>query len=86
MTSFEKFALNIKNKHAKPGCWYLYTFVTMPEFRGKGLCSKIMKAMLGYLDEQNQDCYLETVSLVNVEFIKSMDLNLLKKLPFQTQI
>lgn len=79
MTSFEKFALNIKNKHAKPGCWYLYTFVTMPEFRGKGLCSKIMQAMLGYLDEQNQDCYLETVSLVNVEIYKKHGFELVEE-------
>ena len=32
MTSFEKFALEIKNKHAKPGCWNIYVFVTMPDF------------------------------------------------------
>ena len=70
MTSFEKFALQIKNKHAKPGCWYLFTFVTMPEFRGKGLGSKIIRPMLNYLDEQNQDCYLETVSSTNVEIYK----------------
>lgn len=70
MTSFEKFALEIKNKHSKPGCWYLYVFVTMPEFRGKGLGSKIMKPMLEYLDEHNQDCYLETLLPINVEIYK----------------
>ena len=70
MTSFEKFAMKIKNKHSKPGCWYLYVFVTMPEFRGKGLGSKIMKPMLEYLDEKNQDCYLETLVPINVEIYK----------------
>lgn len=67
MTSFEKFAMEIKNKYAKPGCWYLYVFVTMPEFRGQGLGSKIMKPMMEYLDDHQQDCYLETLLPINVE-------------------
>ena len=67
MTSFEKFAMEIKNKYAKPGCWYLYVFVTLPEFRGQGLGSKIMKPMMEYLDNHQQDCYLETLLPINVE-------------------
>lgn len=70
MTNFEKFAMKIKDRYAKRGCWYLYVFVTMPEFRGKGLGSKIMRPMLEYLDEHNQDCYLETLSSINVEIYK----------------
>lgn len=70
MANFEKFAMEIKNKYAKPGCWYLYVFVTMPDFRGKGLGSKIMRPMLDYLDEHKQDCYLETLLPVNVEIYK----------------
>ena len=70
MTGFEKYAMEIKNKYAKPGCWYLYVFVTMPKFRSKGLGSKIMKPMFKFLDEQNQDCYLETLLPINVEIYK----------------
>ena len=70
MTKFEKFAMEIKNKHAQAGCWYLYVFVTMPEFRGKGLGSKIMRPMLDYLDNNKQDCYLETLLPINVEIYK----------------
>ena len=76
MTSFEKFAIEIKNKYAKPGCWYLYVFVTMPEFRAKGLGSKIIKPMLDYLDEHNQDCYLETLLPINVEIYKKFGFEL----------
>ena len=76
MTSFEKFALQIKNKYAKPGCWYLFTFVTMPEFRGTGLGSKIIRPMLNYIDELKQDCYLETVSPTNVEIYKKFGFEL----------
>lgn len=76
MTSFEKFALEIKNKYAKPDCWYLFTFITMPEFRGKGMGSKIIKPMLNYIDFQNQECYLETVSPANVEIYKNFGFDL----------
>lgn len=76
MTSFEKFAMEVKNRYAKPGCWYLYVFVTMPEFRGKGLGSKIMKPMLKYLDEHNQDCYLETLLPINVNIYKKFGFEL----------
>jgi GNAT superfamily N-acetyltransferase len=76
MTSFEKFAMEIKNKYANPGCWYLYVFVTMPEFRSKGLGSKIMKPMLDYLDKHNQDCYLETLLPVNVKIYKKFGFEL----------
>ena len=62
--------MEIKNKYATQGCWYLYAFVTMPEFRSKGLGSKIMKPMLKYLDDNNQDCYLETLLPINVDIYK----------------
>ena len=70
MMNFEKFALAIKNKYANPNCWYLYSFVTIPELRGKGLGSKILKPMFKYLDEHQQDCYLETLLAKNVEIYK----------------
>lgn len=70
MTKFEKFALDIKNKYSHENCWYLYVFVTLPEYRGKGVGSKIMKPMFKYLDDNGQDCYLETLTSVNVEIYK----------------
>ena len=76
MTSFEKFAMSIKNKYACHGCWYLYAFVTMPEFRGKGYGKKILIPMFNYLDEHNQDCYLETLLPVNVEIYKKFGFEL----------
>lgn len=76
MTSFEKFAMKIKDKHASQGCWYLYAFVTMPEFRGKGIGRKILTPMFKYLDEQKQDCYLETLLPINVEIYKKFGFEL----------
>ena len=76
MTSFEKFAMEIKNKYASQGCWYLYAFVTMPEFRGKGIGKKILAPMFNYLDEHKQDCYLETLLPINVEIYKKFGFEL----------
>ena len=76
MTSFEKFAMEIKNKYASQGCWYLYAFVTMPEFRGKGIGKKILTPMFKYLDEHKQDCYLETLLPINVEIYKKFGFEL----------
>ena len=76
MTSFEKFAMEIKNKYASQGCWYLYAFVTMPEYRGKGVGKKILTPMFNYLDEHNQDCYLETLLPINVEIYKKFGFEL----------
>jgi ribosomal protein S18 acetylase RimI-like enzyme len=76
MAKFEKFAMEIKNKHAKPGCWYLYVFVTMPEFRGKGVGKKILAPMCNYLDEHQQDCYLETLLPINIEIYKKFGFEL----------
>ena len=76
MTDFEKFAMEIKNQYARQGCWYLYVFVTTPEYRGKKLGTKIMKPMLEYLDEHKQDCYLETLLPINVNIYKKFGFEL----------
>lgn len=76
MTDFEKFAMEIKNKHAGSNCWYLYVFVTMPDYRGKRLGTKVMKPMLAYLDEHKQDCYLETLLPINVDIYKKFGFEL----------
>lgn len=66
MTEFEELALKIKAKYATPNCWYFYTFVTLPEFRGKGVGSKVIHQVMDFLDERKQDCYLETLLPINV--------------------
>lgn len=82
MSDFENFANKIKRKYAKKNCWYLYTFVTMPGHRGKGLGSKLMKPMLEYLDKNNQDCYLETLKEVNVGIYEKYGFELMKTVEF----
>lgn len=78
MTAFEDFALSLKAKYSNENCWYFYSFVTVPEYRGKGIGSKILNQMISFLDERKQDCYLETLLPVNVEIYKKYGFELME--------
>lgn len=68
MLRFEDFAGNIKSKYATKNCWYFYVFVTMPEYRGKGIGTKVLTNIIEFLDNRQEDCYLETLSPSNVQY------------------
>lgn len=78
MLRFDSFAEKIKKKYATSKCYYFYTFVTLPEMRGKGYGSKVMRTILDFLDENGSDCYLETMSERNVELYKSYGFELVE--------
>lgn len=67
MLRFESFAERIKDKYVSSNCWYFYALVTLPEHRGQGFASKVMRDVLRFLDENQQDCYLETMDPKNVK-------------------
>ena len=48
----------------------------MPELRGKGIGKKILTPMFNYLDQHNQDCYLETLLPINVDIYKKFGFEL----------
>ena len=81
MTEFENLALKIKSKYSNPNCWYIYAFVTMPEYRHQGLGGKVFKQMLKIIDERNQDSYLETLLPINVEIYKKYGYGLKESVP-----
>lgn len=84
MTSFEKIANEVKDKYASNNnCWYLYTFVTLPEFRGKGYGKKVMKQVCNFLDEHQQNCYLETFLEINIDIYKKYGFELMEKVPIK---
>ena len=66
MTKFEKFANGIKEKYANENCWYFYVFTVLPECRKKGIGSKILRKVFKFFDENQKDCYLETLTYENV--------------------
>lgn len=78
MLKFEKFANSIKNKYSTEKCWYLYSLVVRPEFRGNKLGSTMLRSMFDYLDSVNQDCYLETLVPINVEIYKHYGFELME--------
>lgn len=81
MSAFEKIALEIKAKYAHENCWYLYTFVTKPVCRGKGIGRTVITQMLDYLDKNKQDCYLETLLPINLKIYKKYGFELQESVP-----
>ena len=70
--------MKLKKKYTNHECWYLYNVTIKPKCQGKGLCSEILNPMFEYLDENNQDCYLETHTEENVELYKHYNFELLE--------
>ena len=66
MLRFNSFAEKIKRKHMKDNCWYLYFLGVKPAMKGQKLARLILQPVLKYLDENNQDCYLETLNKKNI--------------------
>ena len=48
MLRFESMATKIKSKYATPTCWYLYAFVTHPDFRGEGYGARILQEVCDF--------------------------------------
>lgn len=78
MLQFDAFAEKIKSRHSTGDCLYIYSFVTLPECRGRGLGSKTLHDLLQFLDENRQDCYLETMSEINVKIYKKYGFELME--------
>ena len=64
--------IKLRKKYVDKNTWYLYSFAVLPEARGKGIGSTLLKAMLNYFDQGNQACYLETLKKENYSVISRM--------------
>lgn len=78
MLQFENFAEKIKKKHQTERCWYFLMLGVLPEHRGMGYGSSLVKPVLAYLDAKGQDCYLETLVPKNVEIYKRYGFQLME--------
>lgn len=81
MLSFKSFAGKIKKKYAGERCWYIHSFAALPESRGKGYGSKLLRPMLAYFDRTAQDCYLETLAEENVAKYEHYGFTLMESTP-----
>ncbi len=59
--------------------WYLATLGVDPTQQGKGIGSRLIKAMLPRIDEQNLPLYLETSTQENVHFYQRFGFNVMEK-------
>ena len=78
LIKYENHAMKLKKKYTNHECWYLYNITIKPKDQGKGYCSEILNPMFEYLDENNQDCYLETHTEENVNLYKHYNFELLE--------
>lgn len=79
MLRFDNFASKIKKKYTDKNTWYLFSFAVLPEARGKGIGSTLLKSMLNYFDQRNQACYLETLKKENVSLYEHYGFKLMEE-------
>ncbi len=73
---YEANCKRIKKQIVSKDTWYCMCFVVSPELQGQGRGSRLIKSVLGVLDEDNISLYLETHKAVNVEFYKHLGFEL----------
>jgi ribosomal protein S18 acetylase RimI-like enzyme len=57
--------------------YYLMVIGVEPEFQGKGIGSRLMQVGLDRADDEELECYLETVTEEDVEFYKKHDFDII---------
>lgn len=60
LSSYEKYAANLKHKLGGECDWYFYNLTVSPESQGKGIARRLLNPMLKLCDEKGHSCYLET--------------------------
>ena len=78
LLKYETHAMKLKEKHTSHQCWYLYNITVKPDYQKNGMCSKILKPILEYLDKIEQDCYLETHKESNVSLYEHFGFKLVE--------
>lgn len=63
---YERNCAKMRNRIALADSWYIFQLGIIPEKQGRKLGSKIIKAVLSWMDCKNLTCYLETQKYVNV--------------------
>ena len=80
MLKFDSFAAKIKRKYADRNTWYIYSVAVLKDARGKGIGSKLLKTMLDHFDNENQNCYLETLKAGNVAIYEHYGFKLMEQI------
>lgn len=66
MIKFEKFANKVKKEFIKKNTWYFYSLAVVPSRQHTGEASRLVRPLMQFLMDNNQNCYLETLNEDNV--------------------
>ena len=66
-----------EHKRLRKRHYYLMVIGVEPEFQGKGIGSRLMQVGLDRADDEELECYLETVTEEDVEFYKKHDFDII---------
>ena len=79
LLDYESYAMNLKKQFTDHYDWYLFNLSIKKSAQGKGLASKLMRPMLGFLDDERMVAYLETNKASNVGLYQHYGFDLMKE-------
>ena len=79
LLAYETYAMNLKKTFTDHYDWYLYNLSIKKDAQGKGIASKLMRPMLGFLDDEKMVSYLETNKASNVSLYQHYGFDLMKE-------
>ena len=79
LLTYETYAMNLKKKFTDHYDWYLYNLSIKKDAQGKGIASKLMRPMLGFLDDEKMVSYLETNKASNVSLYQHYGFDMMKE-------
>ena len=79
LLAYETYAMNLKKTFTDHYDWYLYNLSIRKDAQGKGIASKLMRPMLGFLDDEKMVAYLETNKETNVGLYRHYGFHLMKE-------
>jgi ribosomal protein S18 acetylase RimI-like enzyme len=71
--------MNLKKEFTDHYDWYLFNLSIKKDAQGKGIASKLMRPMLGFLDDERMVAYLETNKADNVGLYRHYGFELKKE-------
>ena len=78
---FDNQAQAVAKRHKNGNCGYLMAFATRLNKQGQHYGKPLMNALLQYLNESGEGCYLETLKDENVDLYRHFSFELVEQMP-----
>lgn len=82
LLSFDGAAKRVSKKYRTEGCGYIVGFATQIDRQGCGYGSRPINALLRYLDQRGEGCYIETLRRENVAIYEHYGFQLMEQCDF----